>query len=258
MQSSKRVSWRAWWSAALLTTGLALAAPSNVHAQEATPQELKIFHLQFIEARNAGATISQVLEGNQNLRLAVDGRTNSLIVSAPAEQQRQIEALLSELDQRGANTTSDTNALPPVTVRVIWLGSKVQGADVPPGLEPVVQELGALGITDLSLVGQMMINVGDTSKSFGVVCRPQLGDASYQLHFEGIQTDSKDGRPMLNVVIEGHQVANGEEIANIADISATVEAPLNQFIVLGSTSADGWDSVFVLQLVPRSMAAVKK
>lgn len=258
MKRSNRVSWRTWWSAALLTTGLALSLPNGVHAQEAPPRELKIFHLKFIEARNAGGTISQVLEGNQNMRLAVDGRTNSLIVSATAEQQRQIEALLMELDKRSENTAEAQAGLPPVTVRVIWLGSKVQGGPVPPGLEPVVEELGALGISDLSLMGQMMINVGDASQAFSIECRPQVGDASYRLQFQGELASTKEGMPMMGVRINGGQVANEEVIGEIANISSTVEAPLNQFIVLGSTSADGWDSVFVMQLTPRSTAAVKK
>jgi hypothetical protein len=246
-----------------LATGVCLALAAlcgalPVHAQEAERSELRVYHLKFVQAQEAGQTIAKVLQSDSDMRVAVDARTNRLIVSAPAGLQEQTEALVRELDQASEGAAEVSAALPPVTVRVIWLGSKGQGADVPPGLEPVVQELGALGITDLNLVGQMMINVGDASKTFSVECRPQLGEDSYQLQFEGIQSAAKDGRPMFNVIIEGRQVANGEVIANIANISSTVEAPLNQFIVLGSTSADGWDSVFVLQLVPRSMAALKK
>ncbi|MDZ4783563.1 MAG: secretin N-terminal domain-containing protein [Planctomycetia bacterium] len=236
----------------------ALCGAMPVYAQEAERSELRVYHLKFVQAQEAGQTIAQVLQSDSDMRVAVDVRANRLIVSALPELQKQTEVLLRELDQASEVAAEVSSALPPVTVRVIWLGSKGQGADVPPGLEPVVQELGDLGISNLSLVGQMMINVGDASKSFNVECRPQVGEDSYQLQFEGIQSGPKDGRPMFNVNIVGHQVANGEVIANIANISSTVEVPLNQFIVLGSTSADGWDSVFVLQLVPRSMAAVKK
>ncbi len=240
----------------LVMTALCGAMP--VHAQEAERSELRVYHLKFVQAQEAGQTIAQVLKSDSDMRVAVDARTNRLIVSAPAGLQEQTEAILRELDQASEGAAEVSSALPPVTVRVIWLGSKVQGADVPPGLEPVVQELGALGISDLSLVGQMMINVGDASKAFSVECRPQVGEAAYQLQFEGIQSTSAGGSPMIIAEIQGKQIAGNEAIANIANISSTVEAPLNQFIVLGSTSADGWDSVFVMQLTPRSKAAVKK
>jgi hypothetical protein len=126
---------------------------------------------------------------------------------------------------------------------------------VPKGLEPVIAELQTFGIEDLSLVGQSIINVGDASKPFSTDCRPQIGDMDYQMRFQGVRKAVERGVPAISVQIDARDAALDESLASI---STTVEAPLNQYIVLGTTVANGWDSVFVLQLTPRATSAVKK
>ena len=255
MRNLNNARWRTWLTVVAVAMSLALSQNGRVNAQQAAPNELRIFHLKHVPASEAGETIAQVLQAGENMRVAVDARTNALVVSSSADLLREIEALLMQLDQQSAINEAIDATLPPVTVRVIWLGSNVQGKPVPKGLEPVIAELQTFGIEDLSLVGQSIINVGDASKPFSTDCRPQIGDMDYQMRFQGVRKAVERGVPAISVQIDARDAALDESLANISTI---VEAPLNQYIVLGTTVANGWDSVFVLQLTPRATSAVKK
>ena len=127
--------------------GFALAASTllsgHVQAQESAPSTLRVFHLKNASADDAGQLVVQVL--GDSLRMAVDERTNSLIVQGGDESLQQMEQLLMELDSQPAKAAPPSaTQLPPVQVRIFWLLSEGANGAPPEGrfadlkyLEPV-------------------------------------------------------------------------------------------------------------------------
>ena len=83
------------------------------------PEEVRVIKLQHSHARELSEVILQVFN-NEPIRITVDERTNSLIVVAPPQPYRQIEALIQALDteQPRATTvelTREADTPPPIT-----------------------------------------------------------------------------------------------------------------------------------------------
>lgn len=240
---------------AFLAIGWLIASvmPAAAQQPEAEPL-LTVYHLQFIGAPEASNLLAEVFPGDE-VRVATDPRTNSLIVSAPSELQRELQALLQSLDRDDIRPSKP--GFQPVQVRVFWLKSGSGGQDPPDMLMPVTDELAELGINDLKLAGRMSINVGRSGRPFTVSSRPVVEDQNFVFSFEGVISEGSDGAPMMEARIKCQQPElEGER--PFASLDTNIDAPLNQFIVLGTTVAGGNDSVFVLQLVPRPSPAEKK
>ncbi len=241
-----------------IAAGLWLSAATSAVAQEATPQTtLKLYHLKYIDAQEAGSVVTQVLKSDDNMRIAVDARTNSLVVSGLAETLAQIEGLLQSLDQEHVDRATTKPGLPPVQVRIFWLVSSERANPLPERLQPVAAELESLGITDLRLAGQMAVNVGKANRPFSVSGRQLVDNHPYKLQFDGVLTMGERGVPNLEASI-AYGSARDEDDARMGSIDTAIEAPLNQFVVLGSTDVGLTNSVFVLQLVPRPTAVPAK
>lgn len=233
--------------------GFALAASTllsgHVQAQESAPSTLKVFHLKNASADDAGQLVVQVL--GDSLRMAVDERTNSLIVQGGDESLQQMEQLLMELDSQPAKAAPPSaTQLPPVQVRIFWLLSEGANGAPPEGLKPVLEEMKELGIENLRLAGQMSVNVSGAGRPVLIRSRPMIGQEECLLEFEGQVRTGNSGRPLMEARISC-KAGDGEGTAEIAALDSTIDAPLNQFIVLGTTTAGGANSVFVMQLVPK-------
>jgi uncharacterized protein YjeT (DUF2065 family) len=221
-------------------------------AQEPPKGELVVYPLRHTQADFTGQLVVEVFDGRP-LRVATDPRTNSLIVSGPKELHDEVRALLENLDQAAATPDLAQDELPPMQVRVFWLASGLKEGSIPEALEPVVQEMTELGIHELRMAGQMSINVGTVSKSqFTVSGTPELGGQEYLLELKGSLWRKEGGEIMMQSTIDCRR--GWAEKTPIANIQTTIETPLNQFIVLGTTTAGTSNSVFVLQLVPRAEA----
>jgi len=240
---------------AFLAIGWLIASvmPAVAQQPEAEPL-LTVYHLQFIGAPEASNLLAEVFPGDE-VRVATDPQTNSLIVSAPPELQRELQALLQSLDRDDIRRTKPD--FQPVQVRVFWLVSAPGGSAPHDMLKPVIDELSELGITDLKLAGRMSIHVGRGGRPFTVSSRPIVSDQNFVFSFEGVISGQPDGAPVMEARIKCLQ-PELESDRPFASLDTNIEAPLNQFIVLGTTVAAGADSVFVLQLVPRSPPTEKK
>jgi type II secretory pathway component HofQ len=74
------------------------AGPPAKAAAAAAPESLKVFRLRFTQAVDAAKIVSAVFDKGP-LKVVPDVRTNSLLISGPAEQQAIVEALLRQIDQ---------------------------------------------------------------------------------------------------------------------------------------------------------------
>lgn len=222
---------------------------STAMAQDAAPQERRVvvFPLRHAPADSMAQLIAKIL-GDNGARVAVDARTNSLVISGDAQQLNLLHELLESIDLETAERSAQKSAFTPTQVRVYWLMTGPGGAPMPEALAPVVDEMKELGIEGLQLAGQMSINVGSAGRPFSISSRPMVGDNEYSLQFDGVLTESADGRPTMESSLN---CETSHDAVSIANLETSIDAPLNQFIVLGTTAAHNADSVFVLQLVPR-------
>jgi hypothetical protein len=76
-----------------------LSAP----APDTAPKATKVFALKHARAADLQQTISQLLElDNSDLRVAVDSRTNRVLVHGTREKMEEVEALIQQLDEPSA------------------------------------------------------------------------------------------------------------------------------------------------------------
>lgn len=243
----------------LLAFGLGSAHVSHGWAQTPTPPPqpaLKVFQLANARAQE----LAQVLQGVLGKgRFAVDERTNSLILSSDNESLGVAEALIERLDSV-ANPAALPTARPdhpPVQVRVLWLVSGLKGDRAAPAkdLEPVVGALAKLGIEDLRVVANSLVNVSGTT--FTLLGTPVLaaptrfevaGELVWQPHLQyprlTLDLSVREDRP-------APKDANNAQAAphSLVSLSSTIDAPYGQFVVLGASPIDEMTSVFVLQVV---------
>jgi type II secretory pathway component HofQ len=81
----------------IVLTASASAPPAKA-AAAALPDALKVFRLKFTEAADVAKILTAVFD-KAPLKVVPDVRTNSLLISGPAEQQAIVEALVRQIDQ---------------------------------------------------------------------------------------------------------------------------------------------------------------
>lgn len=246
----------------LLSWGLCSAHVSRGWAQTPEPPPpqptLKVFQLANAQAQELALVLRGLLADS---RLAVDERTNSIIISGETERLNIAEALIERLD-----AVANPPALPAtqldrqaVQVRVLWLVSGLQGERAAPAkdLEPVIGALAQLGIEDLRVVANSLVNV--SGKDFTLLGTPVL-DAPTRFEVTGtLDWAPPMQHPKLALdldVREDPGVSPGAKDAqaaprNLVSLSSTIDAPFGQFVVLGAAPIGHLTSVFVVQVVQR-------
>jgi hypothetical protein len=236
----------------LLAAGLFIAIRPAA-AQESKPAELSeltVYHLKNAMAQDVAQTLSQITVGDP-AKIAVDSRSNSLIVLASKDLHTKVSSIVQQLDVDSSNNRRVKFG--PLTVRVIWLASGMGSAGtLPKDLGPVVDELKGLGIGDLELAGQMLINVGDTKQRFSVRSTPELKQPC-GFQFEGSFAPRESGNPTMQIRIDCTAMPEGRTWANsptnsLASLQTNIETPMGQYVVLGTTMTGKSHSVFVVQL----------
>ena len=133
--------------------------------QEPENQVLQIFSLKHIDADNdLVMKLSTVLK----VLVAVDKRTNSIIIQASPEQIDRVKALIQALDVPAPAIVRD-----PLEndrqVRIVWLMSGLkEGGAVPQDLKAITDELGRYGVVGLQLMTQTIVRGARTVHHDGV------------------------------------------------------------------------------------------
>jgi hypothetical protein len=228
--------------------------------QQSDPAEIRVVRLQHLAADTVAEIISRLID-RKGFRVATEARTNSLIISGTKDELATVTDVLAKLDVEESGERMIVVPVPALRVRVFWLASDLGSVgEMPKDLSPVLKELESLGIGKLELAGQMMVNVSQPNSSFSVHATPELKQ-SYQLKFQG-RIRSQEGKPLsMQASIDcSLQEPTGKPDGSVAtkslaNLETVIDAPLGQYIVLGTTLTGRSNSVFVLQLLPRERAA---
>ena len=230
-------------------------------------KQVRIFNLSNIEPDNALASALHLID---DANVSFDRGRGAVIAAGSESTLNAIEALLAQLDrQPDRRTDTSPEKVNEYQVRLVWLvaGLKGEGVQsVPADLENVTRELAKIGITDLRMAAQLMINtlVGHDFTTTGTaqLGQPCIFELSGSIEFrqapssfagasnEYTGTASRTSQhPQLQLnVLATKQNAK----AILCQLKTTIKAPIGHSVVLGVTPLDSMTSVFVVQLRPKS------
>jgi hypothetical protein len=208
--------------------------------------EFKVFSLRYLQVARAAEIIESMVDPGAT-RVAVDERTNSLVVFGAPDSMSVVEALLARLDvlgpdgggeesSHGAAAESHSGAPRMLMVRVVWLadGLSENEGRRPEGVLPqgVVESLVKLGLDDPRIVTQ---TVNALAASSDVPMEFKAG-VPVVLHGEHMHlqclghlrpTRGRQVEMELNISVPNCGV----------DVSGSLAAPLGHYTVLGTGNA---------------------
>jgi hypothetical protein len=205
--------------------------------------QLKVYSLGAVPARAAAQTIESLF-GSQVLRIAVDERSNSLIVYGKSDSLPAVDALLSRLDEaapaagREKSKQGTASAPKSVLLRVFWLADgQPQGigqnpADFLP--KSVLQATNKLGLEAPRLVSQTVnsLAVGrEEAVNFSTNVPAVLLNQPAGLDCDGRLKLVSDDR----VQLEMHVFVGGPAVN--CELRGSLATPLGHYMVLGTANS---------------------
>lgn len=200
-----------------------------------TKTQIQVFPL-MSDAKEIEKSLSQVL--NKDVKFTVDRSKNLVIASGTESDLEKVRGVIDLVDRMPPKVE------PPLKLRVIWLmsGDQPNAKKLTDDLKPVAVSLGKLGIDNLHVVAQTLINVGEPNSDFSV--RGSVGEEDWTFEVSGIRQGDTIQPARLSLSIEA-----GAGRKSPIEIQAAVTLALKQLAVLGVTQTGPANSVFVVQLV---------
>jgi hypothetical protein len=213
--------------------------------------EIRIFTLQRMKAVQAAEMVQSLLD-HQSVRIAVDERTNGLIVIGKKEPLLMVEALLQQLDQQAK---SADGSQPPdatgsagatrrtLTLRVFWLADGLPENEGEPieGISPeffpdsVRHAVGRLGLQGPRLVTQTVNSIsveeGGSSVEFSTSVPAILFDQPVTLTCNGTMAATTDNRADVDMQL----TVGGSGVD--CNLKGSVATPLGHYMVLGTANS---------------------
>ena len=210
---------------------------------------IRIFRLKYLPVELRGKEALSILSGMGNI--AIDSRTNSLIVQATPEKLDQIASYLTQIDQPAEQAARpEPKRAGAKGLRVVWLLQGQEGIrrDPPADLKDVTAELGKLGVDGLGLVAQVFIRTNADGK-FTLSSRPQLDEKSpVRLEVSGMIQSRDVEAPDVELQLQATRLGQ-EQDKTLCNFSSIITTPPGHPVVLCVSPIGTQTSVFVVQLV---------
>ncbi len=216
--------------------------------------QIKVFQLIHAEAAPMAQAVSEILD-TEEVRLAVDTRTNSLIAVGPESTLNVIEALLLRLDEAQEPRKSEET----FRVRIVWFAEGSpddEPAKLDEDLQAVQAELSKIGVGPIRSVGQVMVNTAPGGE-FQIGCAAAMGDEPTDLRINGALDLEQRKKPLLTIEINamllqtmGDAADGGPRIQRRVELKTDTAATLGHFTVLGVTPTGERSLAFAVQVVP--------
>ncbi len=221
--------------------------------------EIRVFALVNAEARDVAEVITTLLGPDE--KIAVDERTNSILVQGTQGTLLVIDAILTRLDETAARDLKKRGPGTTFQVRVVWLANGLSdddAAEPSADLKDVLDPLRLMGVKDLRQVGQVIVNTTPDGQ-FQVRCSPVLNQRSSDLEITG-EFDTRQETPTLRIQLSANQT---EEVPQtdprrkpstgktktLVDLTTVIAAPLGHYVVLGVAPVEKMTSVFIVQII---------
>gem|GEM_PF-3682267 len=180
--------------------------------------------------------------------IAIDEERNKIVATSNEKTLKELESFLATYSRIASENREKHTA---TNIRLYWLVSDEKGGELPEELNDVVQELEKLKIGDLRVATLINIAVHDHFEISG----SSRTDEEITLEFEGnMNSDSSSERKMAEIQIRAEKHSRTESgkihTTPLGHLSTSVNAPLGHFVVLGTSTIQKRNSVFVLQFLP--------
>jgi hypothetical protein len=232
-----------------------MAGRQRPQEREALPADAttKIYSLRNSQASAMARVLDNVL-GGKNLRMAVDERTNSLVVVAEQDTNQVVEALLLRLDQSVTGSAKSSQAGETLQLRIIWLLDDLPNEGKTPGeisMNPqVVEALHDLGFADPRVVCQQVttLTLNEDGRRGGFTFTVPVLIKSQSWDFEGhgeieAMADERFSmkfdlgfKRMVPVSIPGGSAFGGAPNRQGAQLGGSIYTPLGHYTVMGTTT----------------------
>jgi hypothetical protein len=201
--------------------------------------ELKVFSLRSVPAKSAADAIESLF-GVQDMRVAVDERTNTLIVFGKAEAVPKVEALLLRLDendQHRGGATGEPQSRRSLLLRLFWLADGLpegEGSD-PAEILPasVLRATQKLGLRKPRLVAQTVNSLavgGADDVNFATSVPAVLAKQTVNLDCSGEIKLVRDDMAGLEMKIQVTMDVS-------CQVQGSLAIPLEHFMVLGTANS---------------------
>jgi len=215
-------------------------------------EQVKVINLIHAEAAPMAQAVSEILD-TEEVRIAVDTRTNSLIAVGPESTLSVIEALLLRLDEPEPRKSEET-----FRVRIVWFAEGSpddEAAKLDNDLLAVQAELSRIGVGPFHSMGQVVVNTAPGGE-FQIGCPAALGDEPADLKINGFLNFERRERPLLAIKITatrrgfrgggGATGFPGDE--RLVELQTDIAAPLGHCVVLGVTPVSEKTLAFAVQV----------
>jgi hypothetical protein len=214
---------------------------------EGLPEDtiLRVYHLQHVKPQNLAEILAPIFRNNAP-RLAVDERSNTLLVAGNEKQLSIVEELAQTLDRPTAVTESQSTG-ETLQVRIVWL------LDINAGMEPtnklvspqVVEALGELGFEHPKVVCQqvMTLTLGESDDDrrgqFNFQVPVLIQSQPWQLQGTGDIEPIAGDRFNLRFDLRFHHSVPGRagwRQVQQGQLSGSIFTPLGHYTVMGTTT----------------------
>ena len=215
--------------------------------QSALPADAttKIFSLRNSQASAMARVLSEILDGKK-LRMAVDERTNSLIVLGQKDTNDMVEALLLRLDESAAGSAKPAQSGETLQLRIIWLLDGVGEGKGPQEISinpEVIDSLHDLGFSDPRVVCQQVTTLTlneDGRGGFNFTVPVLVNAQPWDFEGHGDVESMAGERFNLKFDLGFHsQVAGapgGGADRQGAQLGGSIFTPLGHYTVMGTTT----------------------
>ena len=200
---------------------------------------LKVFALRHIKPNEAGDVLFRILGNDSGMRVAIDQRTNALLLAGTDKQLSVAEALVQKLDQPGDDQKAKSSET--LQVRVVWILDGLpdtEGRNVEPPFvnSQVLEALIELGFESPRVMCQQVTTLTlDKDKRRGQFQFqvPVLVEGSpWQFQGQGDISPGADERYALQFELSLRQPKNSES----CQLSGSIFTPLAHYNVMGTTT----------------------
>ncbi len=219
----------------------ALAAVQNQPAGAPLPDNaaLGTFTLKYVRPEEIGQALYRITGGEP--RIAVDERTNTLMIAGSPKQMDVAKQLVLTLDQPGK--VQQGKSLEVLQLRIVWLSEGLTDRSMDPPnptiiSPPVADALRELGMELPQVVCQQLTSLtltptGPTGK-YRFRVPTQIEDSTWEFQGEGTVTATSDDRYAVDFNLNLMEPMSKDK--QPSQLSGSILTPLGHYTVMGTTT----------------------
>jgi hypothetical protein len=198
------------------------------------------FTLKYVRPEEIGQALHNITGGG-GPRIAVDERTNTLLIAGNPKQMDVAQQLIKTLDQPGKSQQGKTPEV--LQLRIVWLSEGMTDRDMSPPSPtiispPVTDALRELGMEQPQVVCQQLTSLtlipGGPNGKYRFRVPTQIEDSTWEFQGEGTITPTADDRYAMDFNLSLTEPSS--KTSQSSQLSGSILTPLAHYTVMGTTT----------------------